>query len=223
MKYYTQARLFPTLLTSIPLVILARMCVSLFEEDIKHVNVLLPGVSLAVIYTALIFLMVQINRVVGIWFLEISDLYRPSTSQLLWRDDTIEPSIKKILHDKIRTMFQITLKNRDDELKNEVAARKLITQAVSQIRNCLRGTGMVLQHNIEYGFWRNLIGGSIVAVIICTFLNVYGRIEDIIWLKNISGGLFVMYLIPALMSKLILSWYSKRYTKVLFEHFLGHK
>ena len=111
--------------------------------------------------------------------------------------------------------------NEVDEQQNYHSARKLIATAVSQIRNALRGNSLLLQHNIEYGFWRNLIGGSLIALFFSTIIILYGYIQDLP--DQITVGLicFVVFLIPVMLSKLIIRYYGRYYTKILYEQFLS--
>ena len=59
------------------------------------------------------------------------------------------------------------------EEDNDDEERKQIINAVAQIRNNTRGNVLLLQHNIEFGFMRNLIGSSLLAFLISGFSIYY--------------------------------------------------
>ena len=61
------------------------------------------------------------------------------------------------------TDFDITLLPEDQEKEKEEEARKKIVEAMSLIRAKVKDGRLLLQHNIEYGFVRNLIGGNEIA------------------------------------------------------------
>lgn len=226
MIYYTKARLFPTVLTAIPSILLLKTLVSsLYYEKLQDIYSGLPIITDVVLSSAIIFLLVQINRFISkevfqrVYF--IDELKMPTTTMLLKSDDTIDESIKEALHNKINSKFNITLLSYQEENNNELKARSLITAAVSQIRNILRGNKMLLQHNIEYGFIRNLIGGSLLAFIISVSMIIYNYLSEDFSLQNIWIMLAIVYLIPLIFSKLLISRYGRYYSKILFEQFLS--
>ena len=131
------------------------------------------------IYAGFVFLCVQVNRFVSkeifqrYFFKE--DVEMPTTNYLLWNNVFFTIDTKKAIREKINTSFNITLADAQDEAQDELRARNLIVHAVSQIKNKLRDNPILFQHNIEYGFIRNLLGGSLIAVIfsIAIYLRFY--------------------------------------------------
>ena len=66
-EYYLKARLFPTILSSIPIIIFVVKILSpLYSESLENINEHLPIIADASFSTALVFLGVQINRLVSI-------------------------------------------------------------------------------------------------------------------------------------------------------------
>ena len=62
-NYYFKARLFPTVLTSIPVIILYNKFVSiLYHDKLEKIFSLLPSVTDIILSSAIIFLLVQVNR-----------------------------------------------------------------------------------------------------------------------------------------------------------------
>ena len=54
----------------------------------------------------------------------------------------------------------------------------MIARVVGQIREMMRDNKMILQHNIEYGFFRNLLGGCVVASIISVALLIIALVIE---------------------------------------------
>jgi hypothetical protein len=223
--YYLKARLFPTVLTSIPAIILYNKFVStLYHDKLEKIFSLLPSLTDIILSSAIVFLLVQINRFLSkeifqrLYFKD--EINMPTTNILLKSNNELEVSIKQKIEEKIKTKFGIDLLSSTEESSNELRARKLITTVVSQIRNVLRDNSLLLQHNIEYGFFRNLIGGSFLALAISIILLVLSFCTQDLTTRNLGWILIIVYFIPLLFSKLIINRYGKYYAKILFEQFL---
>ncbi len=224
-KYYFKARLFPTVLTSIPVIILYNKFVSiLYHDKLEKIFSLLPSVTDIILSSAIIFLLVQVNRFLSkeifqrLYFKDEKNM--PTTNMLLKSNNELEISIKQKIEDKIKTKFGIDLLSITDESSDESRARKLITTVVSQIRNVLRNNTLLLQHNIEYGFFRNLIGGSFLAFVISIIIVILSYHTHDLTIRNLGWILTIVYFVPILCSKLIINRYGKYYAKILYEQFL---
>lgn len=226
-KYYITARLFPSLLTSIPLLVLTNSFLITNAAQLLPLNAVSKILLSIGISSALLFLMVQINRVVAkeifqkLYFQD--ELKMPTVNQLMAHDLTIEESIKNIIRQRMQQYYSITFLEYSMEKSDELRARKLIATCVSQARNDLRSNGLLLQHNIEYGFIRNLIGGSLLA-----FIFSIGTILYSVEIKNSAlqfTGIFLamIYLLIILLSKSLINYYGKIYSKIFFEQFLSLK
>jgi hypothetical protein len=224
--YFYRARLFPALITSIPMLIFLNKIIAVeYQEALKNLYDILPIITHLGLSAAIIFLCVQVNRLLAkeifqrLYFRE--ELNMPTTNHLLWKNNYYDVTVKKKIRDKMDEKFGIALLSSQEEEQDETKARKLIMSSVSQIRVALKGNSMLLQHNIEYGFWRNLIGGSILAVVFSVAIYFYGRQNDLNGLTTIGIILFSVYLIPILLSKTIILFYGKYYSKILYEQFLS--
>lgn len=227
-RYYLNARLFPTVLTSIPtLLVYYKYIVPLYHGKLENVIAVLPAITTIVLSSAIIFLLTQINRFISkeiyqrIYFNE--EINMPTTNLLLKSNSEFEISIKQKIEDKIKTKFELRLLSETEELSDVIRARKLIVTAVSQIKNSLRENSLLLQHNIEYGFSRNLIGGSTIALVICIFMLILSYNSNDLSMIYLSWILSIMYFLPIAFSKIILDRLSKNYAKILFEQFLTIK
>ena len=225
-KYYIKARLYPSIICAIPL--LSTYFFG-FSEQAKSFIDFLQDFTWAgdvTISVALIFLMIQLNRFVAkeifqrVFFKD--EVRMPTTNYLLHSDSFLPKAIKNKIRQKIHKEFNIQLADENSENENELEARKVIITAVSQIRNVTRKNALLLQHNIEYGFMRNLIGGSFLAIIISIF-NVYffTKIQNNDFAVQLNIVLFIIYLIPILLSKIIVKRYGHYYAKVLLEQYLN--
>jgi hypothetical protein len=185
----------------------------------------LPIISHLGLSTAIIFLCVQINRLLAkeilqrLYFREEHSM--PTTNNLLWQSSYYEDTTKAKIREKIKAKFGITLLDYNEEQQNVERARKLITTAVSQIRIALKGNDMLLQHNIEYGFWRNLVGGCILALFFSAATYFYGKLNELNDLEAVGMVMFFIYATPILLSKYIIESYGRYYAKVLYEQFLS--
>lgn len=226
--YYLKARLFPTILTVIPFITGIFLLTEKYSDCIIISGNYFILLSRLLFIPAVFFLMVQINRVVAKEIFQrfyfADELNMPTTIMLLWSDRELTISMKEKIRKLIENKFGIKLNDEYSEKQNPEEAKRLIATAVSQVRNVLRETKLLLNHNIEYGFVRNLIGGSLVsflfslicAIICCVFLN---ELKYSITFASFA----IFYLIPILLSSLIIKKYGKYYAKVLFEQFLTLK
>ncbi|WP_179343368.1 hypothetical protein [Winogradskyella ursingii] len=225
-EYYIKARLFPTIICAVPLWTLYYFG---FSEKIIDFIEFLKGykwVSDITISIAIIYFMTQINRFIAkeifqnIFFKEEKNM--PTTNFLLYSNTFFAQSTKKRIREKIKERFGIELLNASQENEDELEARKTIVDAVAQVRNVTRDNRLLLQHNIEYGFTRNLIGGCLIAVLVTVFnLYFFKTIATNVQAVNISIIVGTLYLIPILLSKYLVNRYGKNYAKVLFEQFLN--
>lgn len=225
-QYYLKARLFPTTLTVVPLLILVNNLTELYLHDtLSQINEILPWITDLGLSGALLFLMVQLNRLISkevfqrIYFQE--EIKMPTTNYLMWDNDFFTKSTKQTIYNKIQSRFNIRLLEEKEVESNEKKARKQIVIAVSQIRNLLRNNKLLLQHNIEYGFFRNLMGGCIFALIFSIGIFILGLVSGSNALIITSCVLVFIYLIPVLFSSLIIKRFGKYYSKVLYEQFLS--
>lgn len=223
--YYLKARLFPTILTSIPLLVFVTQVLNpLYGESLKKIYDTLPVITNLGVYAALVFLCVQVNRFVSkelfqkYFFNEENKM--PTTNYLLWSNSFFVNETKGAIREKVLSSFDITLLSPEEELKDDSKARNLIAFAVSQIRNKLRENRILFQHNLEYGFIRNFIGGSFIAILFCFAVITFAIIDSNIVLRNTGIILLIVYLLPIILSRFLISRYGRYYAKVLYEQFM---
>ncbi|MDQ3099948.1 MAG: hypothetical protein M3R08_01055 [Bacteroidota bacterium] len=227
-SYYLKARLMPAALTSISVAyVVSDFIQPALSSALATSITYLPTTLTAVLITGIVFLLVQINRVVSkevvqrFYFRDEERM--PSTEYMLWSNTHYEEGVKAELHDRIHTSFGMRPLSKHEEAKDSTRARKVITMCVSQIRNGLRDNRQLLQHNIEYGFMRNLLGGCFCAALVALGAFIYCK-----WIGEVSLQfrylvLVVLYILPLFLSRFIIKRYGHYYAKVLFEQFLSRK
>ena len=225
-SYYIKARFFPTLLTVIPLLILVNVIIApVYHNSLSQIFDILPIITNLGLSGALIFLMVLVNGLVSkevfqrYYFKD--EINMPTTNHLLWSNSKIDNQTKAMIREKIQTHYSITLMDEESETLNELTCRKQVVTAVSQIRNSLRENKLLLQHNIEYGFFRNFLGGSLIAIVFSIAILIYGNIQHDTTLVTTGTLLTIIYLTPILLSKILINRYGNYYSKILYEQFLS--
>lgn len=215
-EYNLKARVFPALITAIPLFLIKHYIINQYFS-FSLTQIIFGDVSILVI---LIYLFSQINRVISKSLFEIKTEF-PTDKALLPSSTVLSQQYRKKLSDKIQTDFNLALPVLREENENEQDVKLRIREIVKSIINKVKDGRLLLQHNIEYGFYRNLLGGSVVASIV-SFLNI---IIFSYWFKNqtlaiTSLILFLVYLLVVIFHKKILKHYSEEYTQVLFREYL---
>ena len=223
--YYTKARLFPTLLTVIPLCFLIyRIGVWFFGANIEMMLRVIIWSGYFTVSAALLFLMVQINRLIAkevfqrFYFQD--EINMPTTNHLLWKDRFLNEQVKNKIRSKINEKFNLQLMSPSEEKNNEPEARKLIVSAVAAVRNSLRGNKLLLQHNIEYGFFRNLLGGCLPAILFSILTIVFGYTTSDHYAIIVGCLLALAYFCMILSGKFFMKRFGHYYSKILYEQFL---
>jgi hypothetical protein len=213
------------LLTATPAILLYYFLVGTKIADVVDFVIALPILMHITVSSALVYAFALLNRFLGkelfqrFYFKNEDQM--PTTNFLLNTDRTLSANMKNKITQKIFDDFDIRLPPAADEEADTTEARKQIIFAVSQIRNKTRGNSLLLQHNYEYGFIRNFLGGSVFALLIC-ILNIvlFNYVIPNKLASGISIGLGIFFLIFILLSKWLIKRHGKIYAKVLFEQYL---
>jgi hypothetical protein len=224
-KYNRIARLYPTIITALPFVILFSYITTVeLKNLLKEILVLqiLTGVSLTMVT---IYIAMQINRFIAKEFFEKiffkNELEMPTTNFLLFTDSEFSKAYKTRLRGQIKTDFNLEINSENDEQNNLLETRKQIVGAVGLIRNKVKNGQLLLQHNIEYGFVRNLIGGSVLGFISSIFNLIYFHfISENVFLFKISIITTLTYLTICFLSKYLINRFGQLYAKRLYQEYL---
>lgn len=225
--YFIYARLIPAIVCSVPFFVLYFFFLEpilgpFFIELIK-----LPWVGDISTITAFVLLLVLVGRSISKdifekrWF-KSDETHMPTTDFLLHADNEYTTDFKGRVHTKIKAEFGIQVLSADEEIATENLARKTIAEAIALVRQKMKGGRLLLQHNIEYGFFRNLIGCAVIAAAI-SIINVLifywiAPNNAAMWLSVL---LLVLYLLPILLSKMLMKAHGKRYARVLIQEYLS--
>lgn len=225
-KYIRVARLYPAIITIIPILTL-----TVYLSDTELSKYLIDMLSLKILGNlslglVLLYLLMQFNRFISKEFYEKrifnDELKMPTTEFLLLSDDMFSDEYKSKIRDKIESDFNIKLLDKEQESQKNIKARKLIVNSVGLIRGKVKDGDLLIQHNIEFGFFRNLIGGSWLGAFF-SFLNIilFHFALSNLSLLIISLVCFIFYLIIIIFSKHIMRGYGELYAKRLFIEYLS--
>jgi hypothetical protein len=217
-EYNLKARIFPALITALPLFLIKHYIINQYFS-FSLTQILFGDVSILVI---LVYLFSQINRVISKSLFENKTDF-PTDKALLPSSSALSKEYRNNLAQKIQTDFNLTLPDLREENENVEKVKIRIREIVKSIINKIRDGHLLLQHNIEYGFFRNLLGGSVVASIfslvnILLFSFVFKNQTMVIT----SVILILVYLLVVIFHKKILKHFSEEYTQVLFREYLGN-
>lgn len=225
-KYGLTARGAPAIISSFPIIVFNYFFLSSVLADFLHAVAGISWISELSVPLIFIFLLAQVNRFVSIEVFEKryfhDGLEMPTTNFLMSSDPQYSDEHKQKIHEKILKDFGIQLFNKEQEKNDPIGARRRIVEAVSLIRGKVGEGKLLLQHNIEYGFVRNLIGGSLVALVLALGNFFFFRF---VVEKNvafaISNILVIFYLLPIILSRKLLSGYGNLYAKILIQEYIS--
>lgn len=138
----------------------------------EQVSSLIGGIlTPAVIASALGYFLQSANQNISKYVFQIPFVGKdgsrlPTTNYLLWNDSFYPTQKKKRLYAKIKSKYGIDILSQKVNKSQEQAVRKDIVDAVSAIRNDYRKNYkdiIVDNNNIQIGFSRNFLGGTIIA------------------------------------------------------------
>ena len=144
----------------------------------------------------------------------------PTTKMLLWKNDIISPAYHKEIAAKVKATFGIKLPTREEEQTNLILAKRMIADAVSQIRQHSRGDIILRQYNMEFGFCRNYLGAGVWSVFLILSLGVANIFCGWLswWALGIALVLQVLLMIGCYKMLDIRGW---TYAKYLYATFTG--
>lgn len=225
-QYTLYARILPAVLTVIPLILFHHFYINTELAGFLYTIWSLHLVAEISMPMVLILTFAFINRLISKMVIEDKH-YRaeremPTTNILLFKNEFYSRQYKNKVHAKIFHDFRIKLLSLPEEEKREEEARGKIVEAVSLIRERVKGGRLLVQYNMEYGFFRNLVGGSIIAFLFsifsATFFYFIYPSPLALKLSIISIGIYGAVLI---FHKRILDWFGYQYAKSLIQEFIG--
>lgn len=224
-KYTFYGRQLPALLTAVPFFVLNYYFIEEVFGDLLGSLAAIKWVGGIGLSVACVFLFIQLNRLLSKHLFQDrvfrEERYFPSTSFLLYSNTTLSDQYKEAIRAKILSDFNIQLLGIEEEQIAEEEARRTIVDAVGMIRTATRTSNLLLQHNYEYGFVRNFLGGSVASIILCLVGIVLGSLLSSTTAVYIFSVLLLGYLLPIIFHRFILNHLAQSYAKVLFQEFLA--
>lgn len=187
-KYLKLARFYPTISAmAIPAIVATAMCfeVTMWQDSAWNIVAkLLTFAPISAIFLALGFWLTEISRYTSLMLMEgtrfsSSGEKMPTTQMLVGEKPGISAEARIILASKLKTDFSIELPTNETV---DSAIRQKYCSIVALIREATRENPILAQYNQEFGFCRNYIGASIVALIILVLLLVVAICKDLpVW------------------------------------------
>ncbi len=222
-KYTREARFFPTIISAIPILLFQY---AFFNKEISDFLAFLGKIEIVgdiTISIVILYFVAQINRFISKVFFEKEESYMPTTDFLLFQNSEYSREYKKKFYEKLENEFNIKLPPKSLQEKEELNSRKRISEVMSLARKKVGSGKLLLQHNIEYGFWRNLSGGSILAVLfsgITTYLS-FTQNKDAILIASII--LLLIFLVVLIFNRFFIDRVGKLYARVLIQEYMEQK
>lgn len=224
-KYKIYAIYFPSIISTIPLVLL----IFSFEnsDTIKSITGLMN--SLKHIFgflgsTVLIFLLSTVIREFGRFIEKIhykSKLYFPSNTLMLYQNSAFSEQMKISYRTKLNADFGYNFPTIEEEASNPLKSLVLFNEASKMLASEFQGDEQILEANISYGFVRNLIGGLFISVPTSFIGFLIGYSNKQPFLMYASLTMVFVFCIILFCNKLWLNNNSKRYAEKLFSKYLA--
>lgn len=173
-EYEKKARLYPTLLSATVPGILLLCCiwtiVPQYFTTIPYLYRILSMVGCAGIFIAACsFLGREACRRMSkclfqSWLFKEDETEMPSTDLLIYEKSIFSTQQIDNIRNKICSDFTISIPSKENQVES-LELRKIITDAVRQIREKTRSNAILLDYNIRYGFCRNLLGGLSIGIL----------------------------------------------------------
>ena len=221
--YTIYARLFPGVLTIIPFFVLWFF----LRKDMEILN--LEKYLLNIKITSSITILVVLMYINAMIIRQVSKYYEskyfikkegfPTTYLMTYKNNTFSKDYKNQYREKIKRQFDIKLLNEIEEAVDYQEAIKLLNEASKQVVLYVKDGHLVKQHNIWYGFSRNLIGGTIIGTILCLINIILGLLINI-KLSIISTAIIIIYVLIFLFRKSILEYNAEAYAKQLIAEYI---
>jgi len=220
-KYTLVARIFPTLLWLIPFYVLQYYYFSDVFPAIFAIKIVGNiSLSLVILYLVSQFFVRFPSKLLED-FLFGSWLDFPTTKFLMFNNNEYSYEFKNKIRDKIKSDFWLDLLSDKWEKSNEKEAKLRIKEAVNLMRNHVKNWHLLLQHNIEYGFCRNLFGASVLGIFFSSWLVFFSYLNKASFM--FSSMLLIVYFLYLVFGKYMIKYYANNYAKCLIAEYYNSK
>lgn len=223
-RYEVTARMSPALIATLPFFSFYHFYINPEFSGLVHSAFDLKILSEIPISVAIFIGVYHINRLFGkilesVYFRSERSL--PTTEYLLYQNDEYSTEYKEGIRERLSQDFKRNLLNPQEEKENNREARREIIEVVRLLRNKVKGGRLVLNRNIEYGFFRNL---SVSCFVIFPF-SLYGiyfftKIYPSPMAVNVQIASAILSLLMILTSYFILRFLGKNYANALYQEYM---
>lgn len=225
-SYYFQARFAPSTLGLLPLItqvifILEDKYSPLLRTSASDIsNVFFVIGAIGTITLVLVLLLIPITLAISRHFIEPlyfrdGEVSMPTTYLLMEADKTLSSQNKKLIKEAIREEFNTSLLSQKEEEYRPDEQKRIIVEAVRQIREATRTDQILLGKNIRYGGLRNFLGsflcGSLLTALSALFWPLF---DETFWAWSF---LIVLAALSAFFYKKV----AEDYAESLFTSFLN--
>jgi hypothetical protein len=186
----------------------------------KFLNISWPFPGNVSTILILLYLFAQTGRLIGKAVFEKKETEMLTTYLLLYSNRNLTASLKNKIRSKLISDFGLQLFGPSRELEDADGAKKSAAEAVALIREKVKDGRLILQYNIEYGFARNLIGCACIALVFSALNTIMFWHRDNQFV-TINVILFIIYLLPIVLSKVILNYLGRLYANRLIMEYIN--
>ncbi len=220
-----KARVFPAILTILPVLLFSHFYLYKIIPELLDSIMLTKVIGDVSVIVVFVYLVIQVSRFISKKLLQDNifknELHFPTTDYLLYSNKKYTKEHKEVIRNKIKEDFGIELFSENLEGNNDEESRKKINEAVKLIRSKVKDGRLLLQHNIEYGFIRNLTGGLIISLPFSIFDIIFFVFKSNNIAIVISAILLLFYILLFVLHRKIIKYYAYNYADVLFNEYLS--
>lgn len=213
-KYTMKARIFPAVLGVIPFALL----VNFIPIEPILLKTIAGIFSAALVYFATQFVVRIPAKMFEEWLFS-NGLHMPTTNFLLYNNLEYQDEFKDNIRSQINRDFNITLSSKAEELRDEMTARRKIKDVTRLMIGKVKGGYLLLKHNYEYGFSRNLWSSSILGAIGSIILLVLAMTKNSENFVIISACLTIFYILYIIFGHYLIKYTGKLYARKLIEEY----
>lgn len=223
-EYTLKARLAPTVLSAPPILLLGNTLFNIQANQWLDSNTMTWLFGKGTASAALVFLMMQVNRIIGLeifqrWIFR-DELDFPTTRWLLATNTEMSSAQRQRINQKIQLDFQVALLPKS--VGDSPRVRRHNADIVGRIRTFVGHSPKLLRYNLEYGFFRNLIGASL-PVLAVGLANAYLYSKNLLpmWGYDLTLGYAVVAGALVCLARPITERLGIQYARVLFQTYLA--
>lgn len=224
-SYTVSARLIPSFLCSLPIVLL--MYFFMQSPEIKRLSDYLSAITIGGVSAYILFLyfFAHIIRSTSKYYENryfVNDKGFPTTYLMMFENSKYSKEYKRKYREKLKQVFSWHLIDEEQERINYGEAKKRLDEATRLVIPYVGSGYLTKSYNVWYGFVRNLVGGLVYALLFCA-INVwlnYLVVKDTLLFYS-SLLLFVLYVLLYVYKKKILQQYAEGYADKLIAEFMN--